>query len=222
MSPASNSSSDDETDGSCFKRLRGSIKLPCLKGNVSYEARYSDGDSSPILRKRARKQLIFDETPKWQSKEESIMKGTLCCFDENDSLDELCEKYKKNSKARKRRTKSSCRMQYLEKPEKNARKKGITYSTQEINDLCLMVLRFPDNFEDMEANAPGFLADPKKYWDGIGQEPIYMKIFKDKSGKIQMVDNFDIAETGFIDRGRRCDNSRKEVNRVEFELYLLL
>lgn len=147
-SPASDSS-DDSTDGSCFKRLRGSLKLPCMKADVSYEARHSDDDSSPILRKKAKRHLVFeDETPTWNSKEKSICRGTSsCCWSENDSVDELMAKYVELEKQEKQEKKTPSPVAGCStwiSPQKKEKKKtrGLMYSTQEINDLYIMVLRF--------------------------------------------------------------------------------
>lgn len=57
-------------------------------------------------------------------------------------------------------------------------------STQEINDLQLYVLKYPDAWDDVEENLPGYLVEPCSFWDNIGHPPLYWKIFKDHMGKV--------------------------------------
>lgn len=45
-----------------MKRFRAALKLPCMQANVSYKSKRSDDSDSPIVMKKARKALKFDET----------------------------------------------------------------------------------------------------------------------------------------------------------------
>lgn len=104
------SDTDDDTDGtSCFKRFRASMKMPCIKANVSYEQeKKKSEESSPVVRKKARRMLKFDdsnESGQWMSKESG--KGKLsCCWSDTDSVDDLLLKYVELEKLEKKTRKS--------------------------------------------------------------------------------------------------------------------